>query len=297
VAFILLQYFVKEIDKEKSIKEIIKREFKLSNRLFTKLKNNKAIMHNSNIAMVNQIPKIGDKITILVEENSNNSHIIKPQEEKLDIIFEDDYLIAINKEQNIVVHPCSYHPDNTLFNFLLGYLNKYKKVTKVHPINRLDRGTSGIVLFAKNEYVQEQYKKLNEIPKKEYIALVYGKFKGEELEGIIDAPISRKEDSIIERKVDFENGKKAITNYKVIKQYKIKDIDVSVLKLIIKTGRTHQIRVHLSYINHPIIGDTLYNHIENFGYENQLLHSYMLSFLHPITKKEITLKTDLPNWI
>lgn len=159
---------------------------------------------------------------------------------------------------------------------------------KIRPINRLDRDTTGIVIFAKNEYIQEclvkQMKQGNFY--KEYLAILEGTL--EKNKGMIDAPIARKDGSIIERCID-KNGAKAITHYEVID---IKD-NLSLVKFVLETGRTHQIRIHSKYIGHPILGDTLYGNETNL-ISRQALHAHKTSFIHPITKKQIELISPLP---
>ena len=152
---------------------------------------------------------------------------------------------------------------------------------KIRPVNRLDLNTSGLIIFAKNEYIQENLiKQMKEkIFTKEYLAIATGIL--EEKEGIIDAPIARKEGSIIERCID-ENGQIAKTKYEVIKEIG----NNSIVKCELLTGRTHQIRVHMAYIGHPLLGDTLYGKKSNL-IDGQALHCYRLSFLHPITHKKV----------
>ena len=160
---------------------------------------------------------------------------------------------------------------------------------KIRPVNRLDRDTTGIVIFAKNEYIQECLIKqmVNKSFKKEYVAILEGLLK--KISGTIDASISRKTGSIIERCID-KSGAKAISHYEVIK----KNNNLSLVKFILETGRTHQIRVHSKYIGHPIVGDTLYGKNSNL-ISRQALHCYKLAFVHPITKKEIEIISEIPN--
>lgn len=163
---------------------------------------------------------------------------------------------------------------------------------KIRPVNRLDRDTTGIVIFAKNEYIQEcLIKQMQDGTfKKEYLAILDGIL--EIKKGTIDAPISRKDGSIIERKIDIENGINAISHYEVIKENKGKNL--SLVRFILETGRTHQIRLHSKYIGHPIIGDTLYGTASKL-ISRQALHSYKVELIHPITKKQITLVSEIPN--
>ena len=227
--------------KNQTFKAIIKNQLNISNRLLSKLKRLQKIFVNEKIAFVNELAKEGDIIQISFDYEEDDDTLAQ-NDKKIDVLYEDDLFLAVDKPANMVVHPTSLHPNGTLANYVKGYL---KNNRKIRPINRLDNGTSGIVLFAKNEYAQEIFKSLN--PKKEYIAVVDGKL--EKKEGTIDLPIARKSESIIERIVDFEKGQKAITHYKVIKEVN----DYSVLGVFLETGRTHQIRVHLSYLGHPIV--------------------------------------------
>ena len=159
---------------------------------------------------------------------------------------------------------------------------------KIRAINRLDRDTSGIVLFAKNEYIQELMIKDKTI-NKEYFAIVLGKL--ENTKGTINAPIARKDGSIMEREIN-EEGQTAITHYEVTKYFAQKDL--SLLHLKLETGRTHQIRVHLAYIGHSILGDTLYG-LETNLITRQALHAYKMTFIHPISNVKVEMISPIPN--
>ena len=186
------------------------------------------------------------------------------------------------------IHPSMDHFEDSLSNGVRFYFDKIGLKKKIRPVNRLDKDTSGLVVFAKNEYVQEclvRQMKTNEF-KKEYITICSGIF--EEKAGTINAHISRKPNSIIERCIS-ENGELAITHYEVIKELD----SYSVVKCILKTGRTHQIRVHMCHIGHPILGDTLYS-LPSPLISRQALHAYKITFIHPITKQETTFVSNLP---
>lgn len=295
----ILEYKICENGQNMSVKDVLKKKFKLSNRLITKLKLNNKIFMDDKVAYVNNIPNIDSTIKVYIDfEETDNT---KPQKGELEILYEDEYFLAVNKPADMVVHPCSYHQENTLANYVKYYLNNNRKI---RPINRLDNGTSGIVLFAKNEYVQELFKNLDKRPDKEYIALVYGTF--ENKEDRISLPIARKPNSIIEREVNFRSGQESITNYKVIKETNLYNIPVTIVSILLETGRTHQIRVHMNYLGHSLVGDTLYidNKIEAYLKENdinlntefpsQALHAYKLSFIHPITKIKIEIEAPIP---
>ena len=160
---------------------------------------------------------------------------------------------------------------------------------KIRPVNRLDLNTSGLIIFAKNEYIQENLIRQMEkgTLKKEYLAIVEGTI--EEDRGVIDAPIARKQESIIERCISNE-GRVAITGYEVLQRNE----KYSLVKCRLITGRTHQIRAHFSYIGHPLLGDTLYGNSSNF-INRQALHSYKIGFIHPITKEKMQFECDMPS--
>ena len=283
-----LEYIVKKDDNYTNINQILKNEFNISSRLFSKLVNLKKISINGVITDTRNSVKPKDKITISFDYEEDNENIV-PKEMNLDILYEDDWLLIINKSANIAVHPSMLHYDNSLSNGIKFYFNKIGLKKKIRPVNRLDKNTSGIVIFAKNEYIQEclinQMKNNNF--KKEYLAVVDGRFK--EKTGIINKPIARKENSIIERCVSL-NGKESITKYEVLKEFN----NYSFIKCILLTGRTHQIRVHLASINHPILGDSLYGK-ESKLINRQALHCYNINFIHPIYKNNIQIIAKLTN--
>lgn len=266
-------------DNDLSLKSIIRNKLKISNRLLIKLKNSNNIFVNGIAVPINYEIHKNDLIEVKIEFIEIDD--ILPEKMDLDILYEDEYILAINKMPGIVVHPSSYHPDGTIANGVKYYLNNKRKI---RPINRLDRDTSGVVLFAKNEYIQELFTTLN--ISKEYIAIVDGVLASPK--GTINANITRKENSIMERCVS-EAGQTAITHYEVIKRYDT----YSVLSVKLETGRTHQIRVHMAYIGNPIVGDTMYGK-ETTVIDRQALHSYKTSFIHPITNKEVCIVAELP---
>lgn len=299
-----LNYKTTEIDENKTVKTILQNRLHLSNRLITKLKTHQKILVNQQVAWVNEIPALGAIIEVILDLEEEDT--ILPQKGNLDILYEDEYFLAVNKPANLVVHPCSYHPEGTLANFVKEYLNNHKKI---RPINRIDRDTSGIVLFAKNEYVQEAFKNLLEKPQKEYLAIVWGKFS--QKQECISLPIARKPDSIMEREVNLEIGQEAITYYEVIGEgYDKIGREISLVKIFLVTGRTHQIRVHMSYLGHPLLGDSLYGNREEESIKKhiktkeenetkiemtrQALHAYRLYFQHPIIHQKIEIVAPIP---
>ena len=281
-----LKYLV-ENNKYKNINEILSLEFKISTRLKNKLIKNNRIFLNDNVCDTRIPVKIGDKLIIDFNYNEDNSNIV-PTEMNLDIVYEDEWLLVVNKPSGITIHPSILHFNNSLSNGIRAYFDKIGLKKKIRPVNRLDKDTSGLVIFAKCEYIQECLSlQIQEgILKKEYLCLVSGTIN--QKSGTINLPIARKEGSIMERCID-EKGKQAITHYKVIKEFK----NYSLVECRLETGRTHQIRLHMASIGHPLLGDTLYGTSSSL-ISRQALHSYKIKFIHPITKKEIELIAKLP---
>ena len=281
-----LKYLVED-NKYKNINEILSLEFKISTRLKNKLIRKNMIFLNSNVCDTRTNVNIGDKLVIDFNYDEDNSNIV-PKEMNFEIIYEDEWLLVVNKPSGIAIHPSILHFDNSLSNGVRFYFDKIGLKKKIRPINRLDKDTSGLVVFAKCEYIQESLtlQMKEKVFKKEYLCLCYGLF--DKKSGIINLPIARKEGSIIERCID-EHGKIAITNYKVLKEFK----NYSLVLCKLETGRTHQIRLHMASIYHPLLGDTLYG-TSSLLISRQALHSYKVKFIHPITKKEIELIAKLP---
>lgn len=271
-----------------NLKELLKSHFQISDRLLAKLKNAQKIFINGEKVSVRASLKTGDLVEVNLDFLENNSNIV-PTKMELDILFEDETMLIINKPAGVPVHPSMDHFEDSLSNGIRFYFDEIGLKRKIRPVNRLDKDTTGIVIFAKNEYVQEclvkQMKKNTFV--KEYIAVCSGSFDCKA--GTIDAPIARKEDSIIERCVS-EAGDKAVTHYEVLKNVN----NYSVVKCILETGRTHQIRVHLAHIGHPLLGDTLYGTSSPL-ISRQALHAYKVKFIHPISLKSIELTAKIPN--
>lgn len=249
-----LTYQIKDKEKFDNIKEVLKVKFQVSDRLLLKLKNNKKIFLNSKVESVNSTVKPFDIIEVYIDFEEDNSNIV-PTKMDLNIIYEDEAYLVIDKCAGIPVHPSMEHYADSLSNGVRYYFDCIGLNKKIRPVNRIDKDTSGIVIFAKNEYIQEcliRQMKVNAFTK-EYIAICDGIFDNKC--GTIDAPIARKENSIIERCVNV-NGENAVTHYEVIKEILNVKVPYSIVKCKLETGRTHQIRVHMKLINHPLLGDT-----------------------------------------
>lgn len=283
----MLLKFIVQNNNYSSINQILKNELHISSRLLQKIINSKHVYLNDKIVDTRLSPNLGDVILVDLDFNEESENII-PKKIDLNIVFEDDAFLIINKPPKIATHPSMSHFDDSLSNGVKYYFDKINLHRKIRPINRLDFNTSGLVLFAKNQYIQEcliSQMKVN-IFQKEYLAIVDGFFTKKS--GIINLPIARKENSIIERCIS-STGQTAITIYEVIKEF----TNFSLVKCILKTGRTHQIRLHMSAIGHPIIGDSMYGTSSNL-IDRQALHSSKISFFHPILQKTINIECDLP---
>ena len=200
------------------------------------------------------------------------------------IAYEDDFLLILDKPAGMLVHPTVNECGTTLYDYVKGYFAAKGLQADIHPVSRLDRNTSGLVIFAKEPVVQFWLSQ-QEVTK-EYLALACGHV--EEQQGIIDAPIARKEGSIIERCVDFARGKQAKTAYEVLDYYGANTL----LKVRLYTGRTHQIRVHLAYIGHPLVQDNLYG--VPGPQARHTLHAYRLAFKHPVSDDALEITRGLP---
>lgn len=282
----VIVYKVENEDNEKTLKKILKNKLNLSSRLLSKLKRDRSIFVNGKYTKYCEEVKVGDEIKVVINENPN--HFI-PQDIPFKIAYEDVDLILANKQPGIVTHPTKSHSDNTIANAASWYLTNKEIDCKIRFVNRLDMNTSGLIIIAKSSYSHNalsQQMKENSIQKK-YIAFVWGNVKDNE--GRIEAPICRSIEDPIKRTVD-EKGQASTTEYKVLERYK----NATMLEVKLLTGRTHQIRVHMSYIGHPLIGDTLYGKDHSKLIERQALHAVYLQFLQPRYKKQIEVEASLP---
>ena len=237
---------------------------------------------------------LDDIVTIIKKEAKETE--IKPQDIPLDIVYEDNDILVVNKQKGLVVHPGNGNPDGTLVNAIMNHCKESLSGIggEIRPgiVHRLDKDTSGILIIAKNDKahinISEQIK--NHEVKKTYIALVRGIVR--ENMATIDMPIARSNKDRTKMAVS-KNGKNAITHIKVLERFK----EFTLLEVNIETGRTHQIRVHLSEIGYPIVGDYVYSNGKNpFNVVGQMLHSMRIEFKHPVTNKQMKLEAELPEY-
>lgn len=280
-----LEFKVEQGQEGLKVIDICMQFMSVSSRLFRTCKNNKAIFLNGIWGSVNRLCKPGDVISIMLDHDENT---FDPEQSDLKIIYEDCDLLVVNKPPFLVVHPTKGHPYGTLANQLSFYQYKQKEDYKIRFINRLDRDTSGVLLVAKNGFSQQivsEQMKAN-LVEKVYYALVSGVMADDS--GTLNFPIDREKEEDIKRVV-MPEGLPSITHFEVLERYK----HHTFLKVMLETGRTHQIRVHFSHIGHPIVGDSLYGEESPF-ISRQALHCYKMTAKPPREDHEVTFIAELP---
>lgn len=255
----------------------------------------KQLLDGGNITVNGKTEKAKYKVksgdVIRLEEPETKTLELRPENIPLDIVYEDDDVIVINKPQGMVVHPAPGHDEHTLVNALLYHcpLSTINGTFRPGIVHRIDKDTSGLLMVAKNDkahrFLAKQLKDKTNI--REYVALVHGRIA--EDEGTINAPIGR---SLKDRKKQavVKDGRNAVTHFEVLKRYR----DYTLVKCILETGRTHQIRVHMKYIGHPLVGDPLYGPKKTIKGNGQFLHAGKLGFVHPTTGKLLIFEAPLP---
>ena len=273
---------------------LAKQKPELSRSMIQKLIEDHAVLVNQKPVRTSYQIRKQDQITIQIPEVKESN--MKAQEIPIDIIYEDQDILVVNKPKGMVVHPANGNPDGTLVNAIMAKckdgLSGIGGELRPGIVHRLDKDTSGLLIVAKNDQahikMSEQIK--NREVKKIYIALVKGIVK--ENEATIQMPIGRSQQDRKKMAVR-KDGKEAVTHFKVLKRY----LHNTLLELKIDTGRTHQIRVHMAQIGHPVVGDMVYSKGKNeFGVEGQMLHAKRLEFMHPITGKKLILEAPLPKY-
>lgn len=231
----------------------------------------------------------GDQITVSIPAPAALD--VQPQNIPLDIVYEDDDVLVVNKPQGMVVHPAPGHPQDTLVNALLYHspLSTINGVIRPGIVHRIDKDTSGLLMVAKNDqaHISLAAQLQAKTSQREYLALVHGVIK--EDKGTIDAPIARAKNDRKKQAV-VAGGKHAVTHFEVLERFN----EYTLIKCILETGRTHQIRVHMKYIGHPVAGDPLYGPKKTLKGHGQFLHAALLGFKHPRTGEQMTFTTPLP---
>lgn len=306
-----------EIDVEKSVGSYLKENVKITKREIRALKfRENGILVNGVRRRITDMLKKGDCLELTVEEREKSSYGIVPLDEELRILYEDEDVLVADKPAGILVHPSGGHYGDTLTNQLAAYFEKKGERCVLRPVGRLDKDTSGAVLFAKTQMAAARLFRDKEEGgfEKTYLALIHGVPK--EAYGQIEAPIGRVKGDVKEERtgeglssderigeplrmqVDFVKGKMARTEYWVLKSFG----DCSLIKVQIATGRTHQIRVHMAYTGHPLLGDPLYEGGEeqgknqgfSYGFQRAALHAEGLTFCQPFTGRKIEIHAPIP---
>lgn len=283
-----LTYIIKASDCGAAIKDIMRREFDFSSRLRNRLKREKLIFLNGESVPGWITPRENDVLTIRMPEETSQ---FEPEPIPIDAVFEDENMLIINKQPGFVVHPTKGHPNHTIANGVMQYMLDTKQSYKIRFINRLDMDTSGILAVAKNSLSQASFMKQGQagLIEKRYVSIVKGVMENDE--GVIDLPIGRPDPDRVERGV-MADGRPSITHYKVLERF---SRGYTLTELLLETGRTHQIRVHMAAIGHPVAGDHLYGEVNPFLIERQALHAQKLSFLHPVTGERLFFEAPMPS--
>lgn len=283
-----LKYNIEQQYNKLKLKEYLRIILHLSGRLIKGAGKEGRITVNGKRVDLRYILKTGDCVELDVEKDESQD--IAPQKMDLDIVYEDADVIVVNKQPFMVVHPTKNHVYGTLANGLLYYFHEKGENCIVRLVSRLDMNTSGLILIAKNQFSHMALARdMNKDDfEKSYLAVVHGNL--QEKEATVDKPIYRVSEDSFKREVD-ERGQESITHYEVKKSYRLGDL----VKLTLETGRTHQIRVHMEYLGHPLYGDSLYGVPGDDEFiKRQALHAYRLCFPHPRDGRLIELEVDLP---
>ncbi|MFD2369303.1 RluA family pseudouridine synthase [Brevibacillus sp. GCM10020057] len=282
----LIRFTAEDADAGQTVREVLQKRFGVSRRLLIRAKFKGLITRNGQHVFVNEILQPGDEIAVMVREDEEES--VAPEEMPLAIRYEDDDLMVIAKPAGLVVHPTGNHAGGTLANGVIAYWQKRGEHRRFRAVNRLDKDTSGLLIVAKNQWAHEQFSRMQQerTLHRTYQAIAEGDVQPDE--GTIDAPIGLAEGSFITRQVR-PDGQSAVTHFRVL----ARGCGMSLVELVLGTGRTHQIRVHLSSLGHPLAGDDLYGGSrELIG--RQALHAHRLSFVHPRSGAAMEITEPLP---
>jgi 23S rRNA pseudouridine1911/1915/1917 synthase len=282
----LWEYRLQSEDSGQKYLSILKKKFHFSVKLLQHLKQGERVWVNGKFTYLTARGKAGDTLT--VQLFSDEGATIKGENLPLDILYEDEYLLAVNKPVGQVVHPNHRYPAHTLGNAVVGYWERKGEYHSFRPIHRIDRNTSGVVIIAKNQFSHQQlaWQLQRGYIHKRYYGFVQGSVGNDK--GTIDLPIGLAPNSFIKRQVQPQ-GEAARTDYRVLCHYP----QATLLEFILATGRTHQIRVHCEGFGHPLLGDDLYGGDNRF-IDRQALHSSLYSFQHPVSGLQLVIRAPFP---
>lgn len=280
-------YTITKEDQGLDIKRILRQRFHFSSRMRSKIKREKLVYLNGEQISGWITPNPGDLLEIRLPRETSD---FIPEDIPVDVVYEDGSLLILNKQPGLVVHPTKGHSQHTLANGIMNYMQSSEQTFKIRFMNRLDMDTSGIVAVAKNAHCQASFMKQSQagLVEKHYLAIVKGIVDADE--GTIDLPIGQPDPLRVERAV-MEGGAPSVTHYQVARRFRA---GYSLVELSLETGRTHQIRVHMAAIGHPVVSDHLYGETNPFFIERQALHARRLSMLHPVTGKRVSFEAQLP---
>lgn len=284
----IVKYMVTQEGNGVKIRDYMKDTLNLSGRFIRNSAMGKRLMVNGKEVRLSYKLSEGEEIQVKVTKDESQE--IEGEDLNIQVVYEDDDLLIVNKPPYIVVHPTKSHPTGTLANGVIFHFRKNNDNSIVRLVSRLDRDTSGLIMIAKNQFSHMMLAKYMEkgLIEKSYLAIIHGKLK--EKEGTIDRPIGRPTNETIKRAV-LEDGQRSITHYKVLEEFS----DSELVQLILETGRTHQIRVHLSYEGHPIYGESLYSEFNDEDLINrQALHAYRLKLPHPRSGEVLEFQCEMP---
>ncbi|MED1722263.1 RluA family pseudouridine synthase [Brevibacillus parabrevis] len=282
----LIRFTADEIDAGQTVRDVLQKRYGVSRRLLIRAKFKGTITRNGVLVFVNEKLQAGDEVAVMVEEETEET--VAPEEMPLCIRYEDDDLLVIAKPAGLVVHPTGNHPSGTLANGVIAYWKKRGEARRFRAVNRLDKDTSGLMIVAKNQWAHEQFSRMQQerTLQRFYQAIAEGIVASDA--GTIDSPIGLAENSFITRQIR-PDGQSAVTHYRVLARGE----GMTLLELKLETGRTHQIRVHMQSIGHPLAGDDLYlGGREHIG--RQALHAARLSFVHPRSNEPMEFAEPLP---
>lgn len=282
----LIRFTADEADEGRTVRDVLQKRYGVSRRLLIRAKFKGLITRNGQLVFVNEQLRAGDEIAVMVTEDAEET--VAPEAMPLSIRFEDDDLMVIAKPAGLVVHPTGNHAGGTLANGVIAYWQQRGEHRKFRAVNRLDKDTSGLLIVAKNQWAHEQFSRMQQERTLHRIYQAIAEGEVEPDEGTIDAPIGLAEDSFITRQIR-PDGQKAVTHFRLL----ARGNGLSHLELKLDTGRTHQIRVHMSSLGHPLAGDDLYGGGRQL-IGRQALHAFRLAFVHPRSGQRMEWTEPLP---